>query len=122
MKVIVAGSRTIKSSIPVLIAIVQSRFEITELVCGMCEGPDLLARNWALNSRIPVKEMPALWRGPDGRGRLNKGAGYIRNTAMAKYAAPDGALIAVYDGTSHGTAQMIGEARRFKLKIYIHTP
>lgn len=60
---------------------------------------------------MPVERFPADW---DRRGRA---AGRIRNREMAKHAD---ALIAVWDGESRGTANMILEAHRAGLKVYVH--
>ena len=41
MKCVIAGSRTITDYALVEKAIVDSGFEITEVVCGECRGPDM---------------------------------------------------------------------------------
>lgn len=99
------------SKVKVLEAIQESGFEITELVCGMAQGIDLIARGWALESGIPVKEFPAEW---DLYGRA---AGPRRNQQMAEYAE---ALIAIWDGKSSGTKNMITKAEKLGLGIHIH--
>jgi hypothetical protein len=73
VKVIVAGSRSVNDSALVDLAIQKSGFEITEEVCGMAIGVDLLGRGWAKAHNIPVKEMPANWR---PNGTLERDAGY----------------------------------------------
>ena len=111
MKVIIAGSRTINSYTVVEAAIEASGFDITEVVSGCARGVDALGEEFAYKNHIPVKLFPADW---DGLGKV---AGFIRNTNMAKYAD---ALLAVYDGSSKGTAHMIAVAKRNGLKVFVY--
>jgi len=108
MKVIVAGTRTITDTALVAEAIQASRFHITELVSGHCHGVDQLGEAWAAENRIPVKLFPF-------RSDLGKAGGPIRNTQMAKYAD---ALIAVWDGKSRGTADMVRKAFKYGCHVY----
>lgn len=110
MRVIIAGSRTITDYSVVALAIKTSGFPVTEVVCGMARGVDNLGLEWALNTDTPVKRMPADWR------KHGLSAGFKRNTEMAAYAE---ALIAVWDGHSRGTKQMIEAAKARRLKIYV---
>ena len=120
MIVIVAGSRSITEMAAVEAAIAASAF--TELVCGMAPGVDLLGKAWANARGIKVTEFPADWY-PHGRdGGLDRGAGMQRNLRMGVYVRDrgGGGLVAVWDGVSKGTAQMIQFARRMKLQVYVH--
>lgn len=112
MKTIIAGSRGVTSKIEVFKAIVESGFHITEVVSGRARGVDRIGEEFALERRIPLKLFPADW---DGLGRA---AGHIRNAQMAYYAD---ALIAIWDGASKGTANMIHLASRRGLQVYVHT-
>lgn len=112
MKVIVAGSRTIRDYDVVSSAIVQSGFKVSEIVSGGATGVDSLGGKWANFHEIPVKAFIAQW------GALGKKAGILRNTEMANYAE---ALVAIWDGYSSGTANMIEQALRRKLKLYVVT-
>jgi len=98
VKVIVAGSRSITDAAVVAKAIADSGFEITELVCGGARGVDGLGKLWAQGKDIPVVLFLALWK------RHGRSAGAIRNLEMARYAD---ALVAVWDGSSPGTRNMI---------------
>jgi hypothetical protein len=111
MKTVIAGGRTITDYETVLSAIHQSQFDITEVVSGMAAGVDTLGIQYAKNHNIPVKEFPADWK------KHGRAAGPIRNGQMAEYAE---ALIAIWDGESTGTKNMINQAEKNKLKIYIH--
>lgn len=118
MKVIIAGIRYIDpvNKIQfddyklVVETIEKSKLEITEVVCGMAVGADRLGMKWAIANNIPVKEMPADWH------TYGKGAGPVRNRAMAAYA--DAAII-LWDGQSSGTRNMIDEMMRVKKPYHI---
>lgn len=110
MKCIIAGSRDITDCGLVEKAIADSGFEITEVVSGTARGVDRLGERWAREHRIPIKRMPADWKGSGKR------AGYYRNEGMAMYAD---ALVAVWDFKSRGTQHMIDIAKRKGLKVYV---
>lgn len=88
-------------------AIKASKFAITEVVSGGAKGVDSLGEVWAHSMGVPVKVFPADW---DKHG---KKAGFVRNAEMAEYAD---ALIAVWDGQSRGTYDMIRKAEAFDLE------
>lgn len=113
MKTIIAGSRSIVDMDVVVNAIQESKFEITRLLCGMAQGVDLLGLAWAMQNYIPWDEYPAIWR-PDGI--YDPEAGFKRNQEMADKAD---ALIAVWDGESGGTEDMIDRAKKAKLRKFI---
>jgi threonine/homoserine efflux transporter RhtA len=115
MKVIVAGSRSITDATVVAKAIAGSGFEITELVCGRARGVDELGKLWAQERGIPVVLFLALWR------RHGRSAGAIRNLAMARYAD---ALVAIWDGESPGTRNMIDAMKILGKPVFVvcHRP
>ena len=108
MKVIIAGSRDITNYNLLLKVIEKSKFEITEVVSGTARGVDKLGERYAEENNIPLKKFPADWN------KYNKMAGYLRNKQMAEYAD---ALIAIWDGESRGTKNMIDIAKKMKLDI-----
>lgn len=110
MRTIIAGSRTITDYGLVIDAVRDSGFTISEVVCGMARGVDLLGKRWAHDYGVPVKEFPADWN------THGKRAGYLRNEQMAEYAD---ALIAVTTG-SPGTRHMIDIAKRKGLKVFVY--
>jgi hypothetical protein len=111
MKVIIAGSRTIKDYKLVESAIKNSGFKITEVVCGCASGVDTLGEKWALANNIKVKKFPADW------DKYGRSAGYKRNVQMAEYAD---ACIVVYTGPkSAGSQHMIDIATKRNLKLYV---
>lgn len=110
MKVIIAGSRSITDYDLLLRTIKNSRFEINEVISGGCRGVDLMGERYAEENDIPIIWFPADWK------KHGKNAGPIRNKEMAEYAD---ALIALYDGSSRGTANMIETAIDCELEIYV---
>lgn len=112
MKCIVAGSRGITSYDEVLIAIERSGFNITEVVSGNASlGVDRNGERWAAENDVPVTLFRANW------AKQGRAAGKIRNSKMSKYGE---ALIAVWDGISPGTKDMIAKARYRGLRVYVH--
>ena len=112
MKTIIAGSREIDDFAIVSQAVQDSGFEITEVVSGTARGIDTQGEAWASLNSIPIKRFPANWK------EYGKGAGHKRNAEMAYYAD---ALIAIWDGSSPGTRNMINEAAKRSLKVYVHS-
>ncbi len=113
MKTIIAGSRTITDP-EILEKVIQAQRmsglgNITEVVCGCAAGVDFLGKLWAQANNIPIKKFPADW------SKYGKGAGHMRNIAMAKYAD---SLIAIWDGKSAGTRHMIRTAIAQGLEVH----
>lgn len=115
MKVIIAGTRTVQPSIA--LELIESaiegsgwRGEISEVIHGGAMGIDTAAGEYA-KDKWPVTVVPANWK------EHGKAAGPIRNLAMAKMAD---ALIAIWDGQSIGTRDMINKAKSKGLRIYVH--
>jgi hypothetical protein len=129
MKVVIAGSRSITSYGVVDRAIRQACAEhnitITEVIEGEAPGVDVLAKAWATTNGIPYDPMPADWKNIDAPGAVvrkgkwgpyNAVAGFWRNEEMAKKGE---ALIAVWDGESGGTKDMINRARAHGLIVAV---
>jgi predicted Rossmann fold nucleotide-binding protein DprA/Smf involved in DNA uptake len=111
MKTIIAGTRSMTELAVVAEAVLASGFPITEVVSGGAPGIDSLGERWAEKNGIPVTRFQADWK------RYGRRAGPIRNTEMAGYAD---AVIAVWDGRSRGTRNIIQLARRKGLRVYVH--
>lgn len=111
MKTIIAGSRNITDTSLVLQACIDSGFQITEIISGKANGVDACGEGIAHEFNIPVKEFPADWP------QYGRAAGAIRNEQMARYAE---ALIAVWDGRSSGTKNMIKITKQLKLKVFVY--
>lgn len=114
MKLIIAGSRTIKKYFLIESFVNQiieeNNFKITEVVSGACKGPDLLGENWAVKNGVPIKRFPANWES------YGLSAGPIRNCKMVEYAD---ILIAFWDGKSHGTKHIIEYAIEKNLQVFV---
>lgn len=133
MKLIIAGSRTIRSYVDVLMACNEAfrlwdvfipgtmiaTVLVSEVVSGGARGADALGERWAHTRGIPVKRFPADW------SKYGDRAGPLRNRAMAEYvfehSAPwrPGGLVAVWDGRSRGTLNMIDTARALGLRVHV---
>lgn len=99
MKVAVIGSRSI-TAYP-LEEIIPA--DTTEIISGGARGADTLAREYALLHDIPFTEIR-----PD-YARYSKGAPLHRNLEII---AKADLVIALWDGKSTGTAQVIAECRK----------
>lgn len=80
------------------------------IVCGKARGADTLGEVYAKERGYIVRYFPADWE------RYGRSAGYIRNTEMAKNAD---ALVAFWDGRSHGTKDMVETAQKYGLRVRI---
>lgn len=125
MRVIIAGSRTILDTDEAAYQrLKEFMYTIpnkpTEIVSGGAKGPDRLGERFAREHGIPVVQFIPEWNNPDGS--TNKGAGFIRNGNMAVYASDcptGGALVAMWDGVSRGTEQMIKVAKQYGVKVKV---
>lgn len=111
MKVIIAGGRNYHDASEVARAVALSGFKVSEVVSGGASGVDAVGEAWASERGVQLRRFPADW---STHGRA---AGPIRNRQMAAYAD---ALVAVWDGQSRGTANMIREAEQAGLSVYVH--
>lgn len=114
MRVIVAGCRDLidpRWYALVREAIERSRFDVTTLISGGATGVDTHAENWARRRGIMVERHPARWK------ELGRKAGPVRNAEMVAVAD---ALIAVWDGGSRGTRDVIEKAGKAGLTVYVH--
>lgn len=113
MKTIIAGSRDITDYLEVKKAVLKSDFIITEVVSGGARGVDKLGERFAELYDLPVKVFPCT---PADWKKFGNKAGILRNIQMGDYAD---ALIAIWDGKSPGTKQMIDYATKKGLKVYV---
>lgn len=110
MNVIIAGGRDITDYDLVERAVSNSGFDIEQVVSGGAKGVDTLAVLYAQKHNKLLAVFMADW---DRHGRK---AGPIRNGQMAEYAD---ALIAIWDGKSKGTKNMIDQAMAKGMPVYI---
>lgn len=111
MKAIIAGTRTAtwQDTWGALLSC-PWRDEITGTLCGMAKGADMHGKAWANANKIPVSKWPANW------AAYGNAAGPVRNQQMVDRAD---ALIAVWDGKSSGTADVIAKAKARGLKVHV---
>jgi len=117
MKVIIAGSRTINDYEAVKAFVAESGYDITEVVSGHSPGGgvDLLGERWSeefLGKKARLFPYPVL---------MGVTGGYFRNKKMAVYGD---ALIAIWDGESKGTKDMINQMKRLGKphKVFVLRP
>lgn len=109
MKLIIAGSRELDAAVDegvILLAtsslisvcpLLVGHWPFDEIVSGTAPGGDQIGERYALHNSYKLTKMPADWT-------LGKSAGFIRNAQMAEYGD---ALIALWNGSSGGTKNMI---------------
>jgi hypothetical protein len=110
MKVIIAGGRDIHDYNLVLEAVKEAQFPIATVVSGGAPGIDSLGEQYAEEMNLKLNIYQADWE------RHGRAAGPIRNRKMAENAD---ALIAIWDGKSRGTKNMIETATKLGLLVYI---
>jgi len=90
-----------------------SGFEPTEIISGGAPGIDRLGELYAGANRIPCKVFSADWVA------YGRAAGPRRNLEMAKYGD---ALLAIWDGKSPGTRNMIETMTRAQKPTRVFHP
>ena len=114
-RVIIAGGRDfqdyqlLRSTMDALLRN-KLRKEKIVVICGMAKGADMLGARYAKERGYHVRYFPAEW------DKLGKRAGIVRNEQMAQNAD---ALVAFWDGSSHGTKNMIETAERYNLAVRV---
>lgn len=129
MKTIIAGSRKGIVYTDIEEAINLCGWIPTEVVCGEASGADSFGKNWAKLHNVPLVSFPAKWNDLSYQDAIIKTnsfgkkydakAGIRRNHQMGDYAD---ALIAVWDGVSRGTKDMIDYSNKKNLKVFVYIP
>lgn len=112
MKIIIAGSRILTDYSIVCRAVENSGFDISMVISGGSRGVDTLGEQWARQHKISLERFTANWE------RYGNRAGNLRNREMAVYA--DG-LLAIWNGQSRGTKDMIDVMFERKKPIFIYS-
>jgi hypothetical protein len=111
MRVIIAGSRDVcEEDVMFAIENCEWKSKIKVVVSGGAKGADSYGEKWAMANHLSIKQFIPDWKAK------GKSAGPQRNAEMSKNA--DG-LIAVWDGESKGTKNMIEHATKNGLRILI---
>lgn len=74
------------------------------IIEGGAEGADRIAKEFAEKFNFRRETFKAYWRGPDGKGPYNPGAGHLRNSSMVAISQYH---VSFWDGNSKGTADCI---------------
>ena len=109
-KVILAGSRDIDDYELLCNTIIESGFQIHQVICGMAKGVDLLGYRWAKENSIPIKECYPNWK------QFGRSAGILRNEDMLELATH---LIAIRKNYSAGTSHMIKIAKAKGIEVFV---
>ena len=80
------------------------------IISGNARGADLLGERYAKDEGFALEVYPANWK------KFGKSAGFRRNEQMAEIAD---ALIAFWDGESHGTKHMIDIMNEKNLEVRV---
>jgi hypothetical protein len=119
LKIIIAGSRTITDYEQLRLAMWGANIAKVlipaysfEIVSGGAKGVDTLAKRYAQECGYPLTEMK-----PQYQSSHDPGAPLRRNDDMAAYGD---VLVAVWDGTSTGTQNMIECMRKRGKPVYTH--
>lgn len=113
IKLIVAGSRCVSDYDIVKSAIdglVSKGVNITAIIDGTARGVDQLASRYANEHGIENIRVPAEWQ------LYHRGAGVVRNRKMAEMGD---VLLALWDGSSRGTMNMIKTANSMGLPVTV---
>ena len=114
-KVIIAGSRgfsnykLLKEKCNEYLREKRKEYNII-IISGGARGADTLGEKYAQDEGFSLEVFPANWN------KFGKSAGFIRNEQMAEIAD---ALIAFWDGKSHGTKHMIEIMENIKLFVRV---
>lgn len=116
MKLIIAGSRTIKLDpdeiLDILYEVDESILKCAEIVSGTANGMDKCGERFANAFQLDCTRFPADW------DKYGKGAGHIRNKHMAEYAD---ALLLIWTGdpeTSRGSYNMKNTMLKLGKPVY----
>lgn len=136
MRCIIAGSSSINQYGYVEAAMDACGFahKIDTIISGHAPyGVDRLGERWGKERGLCVLTRPALWQNLEASGAFikynrrgepyNAKAGFDRNQRMADMCTPgEDALVAVWNGKSPGTADMISRARKRGLIVFVSIP
>lgn len=110
MVIAISGSRSINNKDLLKSVINNSNFPISELVFGDAKGVDAMAKEFAVENKIPYKVFIPDWK------KYGRKAGILRNIDMINHSD---ALIALWDGKSRGTKHAIDYAKKLSLLVSV---
>lgn len=111
MKIAIAGTRTIFDPDLIEDALKCAHFGTDEIVTGGAKGVDRSGEVVAKKYAIKLTVFPAQW------AKYGRAAGPIRNREISQYAD---CLVAVWNGKSRGTKNMIEAMKKQGKPVYVH--
>ena len=119
-RIIIAGSRHI-TDYQVLKNVMNRIFRDRNtrnltVISGTAAGADQLGEEFAKRNQLKLCRFPADWE------TYGRAAGPKRNEEMARFAVSDrseGILVALWDGKSPGTKNMISTAKKYGLETHV---
>lgn len=125
MKIAIIGGRDFTNYDLLKLKLMPYRVTATQIISGGAHGADTLAKKFAKENNIPLKEYLAEWDlfeepckikvNRNGK-KYNALAGFNRNIKIIKNAD---FVVAFWDGHSVGTRDSIGKAHKLKKDILI---
>lgn len=111
MKVLVCGGRTYADydKVKAVLDRTHKKYPITLIIQGGAKGADFLAKRWASENLIPMKEYKADW------DKYGKAAGHLRNRQMLELGNPD--LVVAFLG-GPGTTNMIEQSEKALVPVW----
>lgn len=111
LRLAVVGSRTFHDY--KLMSEILQWYDIKEIVSGGAVGADSLARRYARENDIPLREFPAQWE------KHGKKAGFVRNEMIVDACDE---VVAFWDGKSRGTKHTIDFAEKKNKPVSVYWP
>lgn len=120
MKLLICGSRKIArmSFLHDCLNVFPHTSIVGTIISGGAKGVDKLAIDYAKEHGIKPVEVEADWY---PNGLYNPGAGYKRNRIMLDLLNQDDMVLALWDGKSSGTKDMIDISKKKGLEVWVFT-
>ena len=121
LRILIAGSRDfadyeyLKSCVSKFLK--EHKDRTITIVSGNARDADKLGEKYAIENGIKLRRFPADWV------KFGKSAGFIRNNQMLEYIQENGcecAVLAFWDGKSHGTKHTITTAKKRGIETVIY--
>lgn len=121
LRILIAGSRDfadyeyLKSCVSKFLK--EHKDRTITIVSGNARGADKLGEKYAIENGIKLRRFPADW------AKFGKSAGFIRNNQMLEYIQENDcecAVLAFWDGKSHGTKHTITTAKKRGIETVIY--
>lgn len=91
---------------------------VSTIISGGAKGVDKLAIDYAKEYGIKPVEIEADWY---PNGQYDPGAGYKRNKVMLDLLVQDDIVLALWDGKSSGTKDMINISKKRGVEVWVFT-